>query len=154
MPGKKRRTSSWSGEASERLSNREEELEMAGTLLNAAAGWRQLARRQIRITLQQVLNRPLEPYETGRVENIGQIDANRADGSFISNAKSGRLHHRVEMLQIALMVPEGDVANALVDISGVFKEDASDVVAKQRKAELHVVEQQGVSAQWKTSRRS
>src|SRR5258708_5726297 len=107
---------------------------MADALRHTLAGARQLRHGNIRVALQKLLCRSFESDEPGRIDAVRQVRANRTDRCLVTNAEAGRVDHVVEVLQIALLRPEGDAPDAAIDIAGVVKQDAADVFSEQGKA--------------------
>ena len=82
-----------------------------------------------------------------RIDAVGQVDADRADGRAVADAEAGGVHHVIEILHVALVDAEGDAAEVAVDVAHVVENDAVDVVAQQREAQLGGVEEQRVAAE-------
>ena len=131
------------GIASEGLSNGKEELEMADPLPRGLA-----ERRRIHLVgsaLQEFRGRAAETQISGRIDAVGEVRAHRADGGAVANSEAGRMHHVIEVVQVALFETEGEIADRAVDVAHVMKQDAADVGAQQRKAKFQIVEQQGIA---------
>src|SRR5215831_118377 len=89
--------------ALERLSDRKEELKMAHGLRHAFAGLRATG---IHACVDQFLQSALEPSEARRIDAIGQIHADRADGCSVADPETHRMHHVIEIRKIVLVKTE------------------------------------------------
>jgi len=119
---------------------------MAGILRLAMAGSRQLISRNIRITLEQLIERSLKTCEARRIDAVRQVKSDRPNGSLVSDAKTNGVNHVVEIPQIALACAEGDATKVVINVSRVVEDDSVDVIAEQGESKFESVEQQGVAA--------
>ena len=69
-----------------------------------------------------------------------------------SGRQTGGVNHVVEILQISLRGAERDIADASVDIPGIFEQDAADVLPDERKTQFHIVEQDRIATQRESGR--
>lgn len=83
---------------------------MSGALLDALAitgiG---LAGRRVRITVEQLLICSFKSEKIRRIQRVGEIHANRADGRLVANAEARRVHHVVEILKIFLVIAKREI---------------------------------------------
>ena len=84
--------------------------------------------------IEKILERSFIASEAGRVGAEGKIHADRPDGRVIPDSEPNSLHHIVEILQIVLAEAEADVMNIAIDVSGVLKQHATEIIAEQRKS--------------------
>ena len=103
---------------------------MADILRLAAAATRRLIVRNIRITLQQLVECSLKTYEAWRIDTVGQVKPDRPYGSLVPDAKSDGVDHVIKVLQIALTRAEGEAAEVPENVSGVVKNYAVNVIAQ------------------------
>src|ERR1035441_1702243 len=128
------------------LSYGEKELEVADVLDHALV--RRAAGRGTGIDAggQQLFLGSLEAVEVRGIDAIAKVDAERADGCAIADAEAHRVDHVIEVLDAVLAGAEGDVVERGIDVAHVVIEHAADVIADQGKAQLVLVEEQGVAA--------
>src|SRR6185437_5647322 len=103
------------------------------------------------VGIEEILQRSFITPEARRVGAEGKIHANRPNRSVIADAESNRVNHVVEILEIILPEPKADVTNVAVDVSGILKQHAANVIANQRESEFQVIHQHGVATQWESS---
>src|SRR5437016_561084 len=96
----------WS--SSECLSYGEKEMKLPGRL-----------NRRNRGAVQQIQVGSLESVKRWRVQAVRQIQAHRTHRGLIANAESRRLHHIVEIREIALVIAEGNAAQVRVDVAEI-----------------------------------
>src|SRR5882724_10967947 len=89
----------------------------------------------------------LESDEGRRINAVCQIYAKGPDRGAVTNPKTDGMHHVVEVLQVALLLPQGEVAPARINIAQIMKRDAADIFADQRKAQFRLIEQQRRAAE-------
>src|ERR1700682_5465301 len=65
----------------------------------------------------------------------------------VSEAKTECLYGVVEVLKILLMPPQADVLDVGINVTQVIEQHAAKIVADQRKAQLHVIDEQGIAAE-------
>ena len=82
-----------------------------------------------------------EAKEVRRINAVCQVDADGPDGGAVANSEAYGVDHVIEILKVALAHAEGKIAEAGIGVSGVMKQDAGDIVADQREAELDLVEE-------------
>jgi hypothetical protein len=107
------------------LSYGEEVLEVAGVLKDTFE-WLGLAGVDAGVD-EVLLAGGFEADETGRVDAISEIDTEGADGGFITNPKADGVNHVIEILDVALRLPEGKMAHVGIDVAGVVEKDTADV---------------------------
>ena len=52
------------------------------------------------------------------------------------------MHHVIEIVKVALVRPEGEIAQARIEVAAIVKQHPSNILADQREAQLGLVEQQ------------
>src|SRR5579884_2608267 len=132
---------------SESLPDREEKLEVTDGLRYRRAEGRQRAGRQIRVALNQLRHGAMKANERRWIDAVGQIDAKRPDGRAVPDSKPGGVDHVIEILKISLCGPKRHIAKGRINVSHVVENDAPDVFAQQRKAQLRAVEEERVAAE-------
>ena len=78
---------------------------------------------------------------------VRQIHAQRSHRRPVPHAEAHCVHRVVEILYVALCLPQRDLAEAGVDVPHIVEEYAADIVADQRKAELVLIEEQECATQ-------
>src|SRR5215471_3562095 len=123
-----------SSNISEGLPYGEKELDVPQVLLRALAKAGKLGRRQTRIALQQLIRRSAESEKGRRIHAVREIDADRPKRSAVSEADAGRMHHIIEVIQVALAEAEVDIAERAEHVAHVVKEHALNILADEGKA--------------------
>jgi len=86
--------------------------------------------------VEQVLVGSLQTIECRRIETISEVQPDRSDGCALANAEAYRLHHVIEVGDVALFVTEGNTVQAGVDVAHVMEEHAGHVVAQEREPQF------------------
>ena len=79
------------------------------------------------VTLENLLRSSTESIKRGTVDRVCKVNTNRADWGFVTNAEPGRMHHVIEILGIALLEAERNVARRAEYITHVVEEYALNV---------------------------
>ena len=108
--------------------------------------------RQVGIALQQLLRRAAKTHVRGRIDAVSEVQANRANRRTIADTKACGMNGVVEVLKIFLAEAERNVADAAEDVSHVMEEDPLYVGCDEWEAQLDIVEEQRVAAEWETGR--
>src|SRR5512135_2136413 len=119
--------------SSEGLPYRKKELKMIDSRLD----WCQTG-----AVVNELLQRPGEPYKLRRIDAVRQIHPDRSNRRAVADSKSHRVNHVIEVLQIALMHTEGNFIEARIDVAEIVKEHASHIVADHRKTKLGLMEEE------------
>jgi len=102
-------------------------LNMANAVRNADA------RRRVRPTaFDQLITGARKAVELRRIGTVAQIQTDRAHRRLIPNAEPNRVHHIIEIRDIALVVAEAHVADVGINIAHIVKQNAAYIVADQR----------------------
>ena len=99
--------------------------------------------------LQELGRRPLEANERGRVDAIGQISPDWADGSAVTDAESHCVDCVIEILKITLVKMQRHIAERAEDISHVMEDDALNVLPNEGESHFDIVKEKRIASQWK-----
>src|SRR4051794_12867345 len=105
---------------------------MADSLTCRLTERRQSRRRDVGITLQQLLSRPPEPEKRRTVDAIGEITPNRADRRSVPDSKAHCMNHIVEVFEIALLETERHVAYSAVHVAHIVEQHSLHVFPEKR----------------------
>ena len=92
-----------------------------------------------RRALQELVRGPLEANERGRVDAIGQISPDWADGSAVADAESHCVDGVIEILKVTLVKMQRHVAERAEDIPHVMEDDALNVLSNEGEAHFDIV---------------
>src|SRR6185369_813066 len=97
--------------------------------------------------VDQILLRAFETEVMWTVDAVRQIHAQRPHRSPVAYAEAHGVYHVVEILYVALCLPQRDLAQTGVDVPHIVEEYAADIVADQREAQLVLIEEQECATQ-------
>ena len=120
---------------------------MADVLLDALA---YALRWRIWVALEELFRRAIETKERRRVDTVSEVSANRPNGRTIADAEANRMRRVVEILQIALVKAERNIAQGAEDIAHIMEKDPLNVRPEKRKPQLDIIEEESVSAEGKS----
>jgi hypothetical protein len=116
-------------------------LEFADPLRDALAETRQFPDRTARVALQQLERSTFEADKARRVDAVGEVAAHGPNRRLVAEPEADRVDHVVEVLAVALREAERHVVDTAIHVSRVVKDNAANVVADERKAQLDDIEQ-------------
>jgi len=119
---------------------------MTDVLLDALAC---ALRWRIWVALEELFRRAMETNERRRVDTVSEIYANRSNGCTIADAEANRMRRVIEILQIALVKAERNIAQGAEDIAHIMEQDPLNVRPEEWKPQLDIIEEESVSAEGK-----
>ena len=119
---------------------------MTDVLLDALA---YALRWRIWVALEELFRRAMETNERRRVDTVSEIYANRSNGCTIADAEANRMRRVIEILQIALVKAERNIAQGAEDIAHIMEQDPLNVRPEEWKPQLDIIEEESVSAEGK-----
>src|SRR5208283_4453503 len=87
-----------------------------------------------------------EAVKAWRVEVVGQVHAEWADGRAVANAKAGRVNHVIEVSEAVLLHAEGKVVRAGEGVAEIVKQNAADILSDKREPQFGLIEEQRIAA--------
>src|SRR5581483_13822 len=127
---------------SERLPQREVELEGVDFLSRASGRWLSRAQRLIGRHLQKIVQSSVKSKKAWRIRAEAQIQPDGAYRCPDTNPEADAMHHIIKVLQVLLTESKADRRYIRVDVPHVVEEYAADTLPEQREPQFRGVKEQ------------